>query len=109
MCRRDTVSCEERAQTVWTELNQIAEDNNTPCSFTTFPAYEWSASPKTSNLHRNILFLNGDTPSRPISYFDQPTPEQLWEALDEECAGSCDYLSIPHNSNLSGGRMFASY
>ena len=36
----------ERAQTVWTELNQIAEENNAPCSFTTFPAHEWSASPK---------------------------------------------------------------
>ena len=109
MCRRDGVECAERAQHVWTELNQVAEENNDPCSFTTFPAYEWSASPKTNNLHRNILFLNAEIPTRPISYFDQPTPEQLWNALDEECSGSCDYLSIPHNSNLSGGRMFASF
>ena len=65
--------------------------------------------PKQVIFIETFLFLNATTPLRPVSYFDQPTPEQLWEALDEECAGACDYLSIPHNSNLSGGRMFAAY
>jgi len=32
----------------------------------------------------------------------------LWEKLDESCIrdiGGCDYLSIPHNSNLSNGKL----
>jgi hypothetical protein len=109
MCRREGVECDQRAIATWAEMQSVAEGNNEPCSFTTFHAYEWSASPKTNNLHRNIVFMNRETPKRPISYFDQPTPEQLWDALDDECIWPCDYLSIPHNSNLSGGRMFVPY
>ena len=49
-------------------------------------------------------------PQRPISYLDAPREWRLWEILDQECLSSgknCDALAIPHNSNISNGRMFA--
>jgi hypothetical protein len=77
-----------------------------------------------NNLHRNIIFRNLNVPDLPISYVDVPTgcgkgnncqhdgalasPVQMLEALRRECnrSNNCDFLSIPHNSNLSGGAMF---
>ncbi|MGB1581836.1 MAG: DUF3604 domain-containing protein, partial [Nevskiales bacterium] len=39
---------------------------------------------------------------------ENPHPEQLWTRLAEVCKteDGCDYLTIPHNSNLSAGLMF---
>jgi hypothetical protein len=50
-------------------------------------------------------------PALPVSYIEQRKPQGLWAALTEECQDAlpgCDWLAIPHNSNLSGaqGRMF---
>ena len=45
----------------------------------------------------------------PYSYFDEPYVEGLWLLLMGECidAGTgCDALTIPHNSNISGGIYF---
>ena len=45
----------------------------------------------------------------PFSEFDSPDPEDLWKymaAYEEKTGGRV--LAIPHNSNLSGGTMFAS-
>ncbi|HEY1587316.1 MAG TPA: DUF3604 domain-containing protein, partial [Polyangia bacterium] len=77
-----------------------------------------------NNLHRNIIFRNLNVPDLPVSYVDVPTgcgkgtkcdhggalasPLQMLEALRQKCnrSNGCDFLSIPHNSNLSGGAMF---
>ncbi|MCH7707199.1 MAG: DUF3604 domain-containing protein [Myxococcales bacterium] len=48
-------------------------------------------------------------PELPDSFIETPSPPQLWDALDRGCrsAGTgCDVVVIPHNSNLSAGRMF---
>ena len=46
-------------------------------------------------------------PSFPVSYVDAPYDSALWEGLDASCLeeDGCEYLTIPHNSNLANGRM----
>jgi hypothetical protein len=105
-CGLDGKRCLSAAEEVWKDMVAQAEEANEPCAFTAFPAYEWSGSPKVENLHRNVVFRDADVPDLPISYFDASTDVRLWRALDEECIGDCRVLTIPHNSNLSSGRMF---
>lgn len=108
----DAADCDAGERTAWDEIRAAAEaayDRTEACRFTSFVGYEWSSNPGTYNLHRNVIFRNERVPDRPIGYFDEPWPEDLWAALDRACldAGTgCDVLTIPHNSNLSGGRMF---
>ncbi|MDP6934468.1 MAG: DUF3604 domain-containing protein, partial [Myxococcota bacterium] len=54
--------CLSAAQAVWQQMVAQADQNNEPCAFTTFPAYEWSASPRVDNLHRNVVFRDGNVP-----------------------------------------------
>ncbi|HEY9037084.1 MAG TPA: DUF3604 domain-containing protein [Pseudomonadales bacterium] len=112
-CGPDGSICRNAASHGWQELQQAAEthyDRSSDCQFTTFVGYEWSGGPKTENLHRNVLFRNSQVPELPSSYLDTPDPEELWAYLDREClqrGKGCDTLTIPHNSNVSNGRMFA--
>ena len=59
-----------------------------------------------NNLHRNIIFESSNVPFQPISFYEAPTRAELWEQLDQECSIDCNYVVIPHNSNLSNGFMF---
>ncbi|HWP66290.1 MAG TPA: DUF3604 domain-containing protein [Candidatus Limnocylindria bacterium] len=111
-CGSNDVYCLEAAQGPWQEIIAAAEeayDRTSACRFTTFVGYEWTGAPGGDNLHRNVLFANDVVPDLPISYFEAPTPADLWEQLERRCMrrlGTCEALAIPHNSNLSGGRMF---
>ena len=105
--------CKSAALGPWRETQQAAEeayDRSDACSFTSFVAYEWTGvTPVSGNLHRNVIFRNEQVPEFPFSWIDGPSKEALWEALDRQCInaeGDCDVLTIPHNSNLSGGLMF---
>lgn len=109
LCNQKGIDCLGVAEDVWQRQVELAQANNSACSFTTFSAYEWSASPRTQNLHRNIIFRDKAVPKTPFSYFDSPTPSQLWNDLDQACVGECAYITIPHNSNLSSGKMFLPY
>ncbi|TNF33454.1 MAG: DUF3604 domain-containing protein [Gammaproteobacteria bacterium] len=112
-CGKDGEVCREAASHGWQEIQQAAEqhyDRSSDCQFTTFVGYEWSGGPKTENLHRNVIFRNSTVTALPVSYLDTPDPEQLWARLKRECltpGKGCDVLAIPHNSNVSNGRMFA--
>ena len=55
------------------------------CTFTTFVGYEWTGGPGSNNIHRNVLFRNDAVPGLPISYFEEPQPQELWRALRREC------------------------
>ena len=60
-------------------------------------------------MHRNVIFRNELVPELPISALEETDPFQLWERLDALCSQAstaCEALSIPHNSNVSNGRMF---
>ncbi|HUP91848.1 MAG TPA: DUF3604 domain-containing protein, partial [Solimonas sp.] len=104
-------ACLTAAKTPWSDMQQAAEafyDRSDECSFTTFVGYEWTGSPQSNNLHRNVIFASEIVPALPSSYYETPEPELLWEALSAACRGAdgCSYLTIPHNSNLSAGLMF---
>jgi Protein of unknown function (DUF3604) len=111
-CKAEDGGCSAADMAGWGEIQTAAEaayDRTSSCTFTSFVGYEWSGSPGTKNLHRNIIFRNHVVPELPISYFDAGFEEQLWSSLTGACIdapGGCDVLSIPHNSNLSSGLMF---
>ena len=97
-------------KTVWQEYLDTAEKFNDPGRFTAMIGYEWTSVPGGNNLHRNILFRdNKDKASQvmPFSAWQSEDPEKLWEwmAKYEEKTGG-RMLAIPHNANLSNGRMF---
>lgn len=118
ICGFNNEKCSGAIRSMWEETQDAAEeayDRTSACSFTSFIGYEWTGNPQVLNLHRNIVFRNGNVTDQPFSYFDEPTPEGLWAALRANCLEAepgdevtpqCDVLTIPHNSNLSNGRMF---
>lgn len=98
-------------RSIWNDVGAVADQFNEPGRFTAFIGYEWTSMPGGNNLHRNVLFRDGaDKTSQvlPFSSIDGGDPEQLWEFLagyEEKTGGRV--LSIPHNSNVSNGLMFA--
>lgn len=114
LCGIDASFCKRPVRDAWDEIQAAAEaayDRTSACTFTSFVGYEWSGNPtvEAKNLHRNVIFRSDVVPAAPIGYFDRSTPEGLWSALHEQCIDrkdGCDVLTIPHNSNLSGGLMF---
>ena len=118
VCGVPPTACIEGASPVWQEFQDVAEqfyDRSSSCSFTTFPAYEWTGNPAQldlftgANLHRNVVFRNAIVPDLPVTYINEQKPQGLWKALRAACQEGkpgCDWLAIPHNSALSGGYMF---
>jgi hypothetical protein len=112
VCRQNPGLCESREQSVWGEIQDAAEefqDRSADCSFSTFVGYEWTGSAGGTNLHRNVLFRGRSVQRVPVSYLEAPTPQGLWARLEATCLDTdtpCDLISIPHNGNLGGGRMF---
>jgi len=110
MCGDSRKICLEAAEKPWQEIIQAAEehyDRSEACEFSTFVGYEWTgAAYSGNNLHRNIIFENSNVPYQPVSFYEAPTRAELWKQLDQECSKDCNYMVIPHNSNLSNGFMF---
>ncbi len=112
-CGNGDRACAREAAAAWRETIEAAErwnDTTSACERTTFVAYEYSSHRLGSNLHRNVVFRNATVPSLPISYLEARREWHLWERLGETClaAGNgCDVIAIPHNSNISNGRMFS--
>ena len=109
-CGESRDFCLDAAQAPWQETIQAAEkhyDRTSNCKFTSFVGYEWTgAAYSGNNLHRNIIFNNSNVPMEPVSFYEAPTRKELWNLLDQTCSENCDYVVIPHNSNLSNGYMF---
>jgi hypothetical protein len=96
---------------MWRRSIESAEHHYVPGQFTTFIGFEWSSTPDATNLHRNVIFAGGaeQVPQRPFSALDDQRPESLWAYLDRARQRHGDVMAIPHNSNLSDGRMFPAY
>ncbi|MFP6626688.1 MAG: DUF3604 domain-containing protein [Deltaproteobacteria bacterium] len=114
-CGESGLNCLNAAAGVWEDIHKAAEeayDRSAACSFTSFVGYEWTASVgQGKNLHRNVIFRNDKTPKVPISWIETPSAVDLWDHLQQQCVDGlpgCDVLTIPHNSNLSGGLMLQS-
>lgn len=93
----------------WQAYTALADKYNEPGRFTALIGYEWTAI-GGNNLHRNVIFRGDSTVANrtvPFSQFDSKNPEDLWKHLaDFENETGADVLAIPHNGNLSNGRMF---
>ncbi len=95
----------------WERHVKMTEKYNDPGRFTAFNGYEYTSMPEGDNLHRNVVFRDGADKilqTLPFSGLDSENPEDLWKVLatyEEKTGGHA--LVIPHNPNLSGGRMFA--
>lgn len=112
-CGENNATCYEQSATLWKEIRDAAEgayDRTQACRFTSFVGYEWTSMPGYDNRHRNVIFRDEKVPARPVSVFESGNDERaLWSRLKAECldAGTgCDVLTIPHNGNLSNGRLY---
>ncbi|MGH9867265.1 MAG: DUF3604 domain-containing protein [Candidatus Polarisedimenticolia bacterium] len=93
----------------WQAYTALADRYNEPGRFTALIGYEWTSA-GGDNIHRNVIF-RGDASAAnqavPFSQYDSKNPEDLWTHLAEfERRTGNDVLAIPHNGNLSNGRMF---
>lgn len=106
--------CDQAESQVWNNITQAAEDHydrSESCEFTTFIGYEYTDAPDANNLHRNVIFRNNKVIDSPVTTYETGSYNfpKLWRLLRERCIDGeegCDVMSIPHNSNLSGGMMF---
>lgn len=102
-------------QNTWQKIVEAADRHYEPGKFTSFAAYEWTSSPAVyisspqyaKNMHRNILFKGGKVSGMPFSSFDSQNPEDLWKWMDLQRSKGIELIAIPHNANLSDGKMYA--
>ncbi|MCA0871860.1 DUF3604 domain-containing protein [Seohaeicola saemankumensis] len=94
----------------WQAYTALADRYNEPGRFTALIGYEWT-SQGGDNIHRNVIFRDGADIANmtvPFSQFDSQNPEDLWAYMaDFEDRSGGDVLAIPHNGNLSNGRLFS--
>jgi hypothetical protein len=100
-------------RSAWDATIKAAEEANTPGLFTAFIGYEWTSTTAGNNLHRNVIYRDGgDKATQLAPYTTYPpqgsdNPRDLWKWMaGYEKKTSGHVLAIPHNGNLSGGRMF---
>lgn len=105
--------------TTWQNTKQINDDVYKPCQFTTLHGYEFTSNEDSQMFHRNVIF-KGDTARVPAIVFSAVRPDtalnpqngnddwDLFDHLNVVCKSipGCDVLTIPHNGNLSDGRMW---
>ncbi len=94
----------------WRTYTTLADQYNEPGVFTALIGYEYTTE-GANNLHRNVIFRGGAeeaNQSLPFSQYDSKNPEDLWDYMGAfEARTGGEILAIPHNGNLSNGRMFA--
>jgi hypothetical protein len=94
------------ASNAWAEEMKAANANYQPGKFTTFVAYEWTATPGGGiHMHRNVI-INASGAPTPFTTVQSNNPEDLWTWLGSVRKRGIDAIAIPHNSNLSDGRDF---
>lgn len=100
----------------WQGAIDAANRHYAPGELTTFAAYEYTSVTTRSsdpdnftggNLHRNVVFRDS-APDRLFSTLHSTNPEDLWDWMDGQRADGNEVMAIPHNSNVSDGRMFDS-
>jgi hypothetical protein len=111
-CGPDGERCREVGRIPWREIQDAAAaayDRSRACRFTSFVGFEWSGNPDSEMIHRNVVFRNEVVPQSLSNYIDDRSGARLWRWLEDTCLDRpdrCDALAIPHNANLSNGRLF---
>jgi hypothetical protein len=97
-------------QDIWSEITTLADRYNQPGVFTALIGFEWTSMPGGDNLHRVVIYADdADKAGQmiPVSAFDGDRPEDLWAFMGKyEAETGGRILAIPHNGNISNGRMF---
>ena len=100
----------EIRHSTWGHFIRVADGYNEPGKFTAFIGFEWTSMPDGNNLHRVVILRDGAEKAGrvlPFSAFDGEDPEQLWAFLENyETDTGGRAIAIPHNGNMSNGRMF---
>ena len=96
----------EVSKYAWRKIVEAAEQHNEPGKFTTFIGYEYTPTPGSRHLHRNVIFRGSDVPDRPFSSADSMDPSDLWNWLDDLRERGVEAMAIPHNMNQSDGLAF---
>ena len=101
---------EKAVRNAWNAYTALADRYNEPGRFSAIIGFEYTTM-GGNNLHRNVLFRGDATVANrllPFSQFDSQNPEDLWKFLDKfRTDTGAEVLAIPHNGNLSNGRMFS--
>ena len=108
--KQPPIKSDKVVKNAWKKYTALADQYNEPGRFTALIGYEYTTM-GGNNLHRNVIFREDSSVANqtaPFSQFDSQNPEDLWKALAafEEKTGA-EVLAIPHNGNLSNGRMFS--
>jgi len=107
----DPEETRDRTADLWEKHGETVDQYNEPGKFTAFMGFEYTSMPDGDNLHRVVMFR--DSPKKmgdtiPFGALGEQNPERLWAymaAYEKNTGGKV--LAIPHNSNVSNGRMFA--
>jgi hypothetical protein len=100
-------------RSTWDDTINAAEEANDPGHFTAFIGYEWTSLVKGNNLHRVVMYRDGDDRARLMEPYTMtpplgsPNPVDLWKwmgAYEKKTMGQV--LAIAHNGNMSNGIMF---
>ncbi|MFK7840927.1 MAG: DUF3604 domain-containing protein [Sphingorhabdus sp.] len=107
----DPEQTRERTADLWKKHGETIDQYNEPGKFSAFMGFEYTPMPDGDNLHRVVMFRDGPKEmgdTVPFPALVSQDPEKLWgymAAYEEKTGGKV--LAIPHNSNVSNGRMFA--
>jgi hypothetical protein len=103
----------EAYASAWAETIDAAEGANEPGRFTAFIGYEWTSTEKGINLHRVVVYRDGENkasmmePLTTLKPSGSPDPRDLWKWMaDYENRTGGRMLAIAHNGNMSNGHMF---
>lgn len=106
---RDPERQAKATRDLWDRHLALLDRYNDPGTFTAFAGFEWTLMPGGNNLHRVVMFRDGNAKTGEV----MPYPgldgdvRGLWDYMDAyEQKTSGKVLAIPHNSNLSNGMMF---
>jgi hypothetical protein len=100
-------------ETIWERVVDAAERFNDPGNFTAFIGFEWTSLVTGDNLHRNVIFREGESKAGQVVPYTTQAPIGSTDPLDlyaylenYEARTGGNALALAHNGNLSNGIMF---